>query len=104
MCENPQTNSVLNLSPEPTTLKKWQSPEFATPKHTKILDSVSFGGGKFGNLQFLGVAKIQDSVIFLDSGSQGNWGLARRMKKHVYFRLNLSFCNYLVNFYFNRIV
>jgi hypothetical protein len=68
-------NRVLNWPPPQETEsrtfhpKKWQSPELATPKFTKVLDSVNFWGWQgLDSCHFRG-GPVQDSVVFIHSGT-----------------------------------
>ena len=71
-------NRVLNWPPqkmiESRTChpQKWQSPELATPKHTKVLDSVIFGGWQVLGSGIFGGGQSRTLLFLMDSGTQGN--------------------------------
>ena len=60
--------------------QKWQSPQLAIPKLTRILDYAIFGGGKFGSLVILQGGQLTNPLFFFHSG---NYGVARIAEKPV---------------------
>ena len=96
MCQNPEEkNKVLNWPPSEVTRsrtchpKKMAKSSICHPQKMAVSNTGEFRGGKFWSLPFFGGGKswtwlFQDSVIFLESGTQGNLGVARRIRHPVY--------------------